>query len=216
MPCDAISNGQCVDFAGKKGLGILKSRKVEPLSLKALIGQCAATQAAEMATKAQVVVAVHPEALEQKNFEELEAKCVRIREAKMIERYKRGEKSLGDELEERKVADLISIGEDNGINWNDEENRIGHALTKMDRSRIICKALSHGGDDDASRAAFQLEVLDQCPCEDVKCLKCRQWWHMSCSKHVGEVKHFKRCVHCQEYKKELKASMKDGDRKSVV
>lgn len=208
------------DFRGKEGLGILKSSQVEPLSLKSLIDHCSALEASKMMAAAPVVVAVHPEPLDHANFVELKADVKKIRDYKMFLKYKRGQKSIGDELEERKVGELLQMGEDLGVDWKEEDEKAEGSLTKIQRSRIICRAIVKDGSDteQTDRATYQLEVLDKCPCGEpdgeeqmIKCIKCRQWWHIGCSQHEGDVKHFMECPDCKHYKQELKEARDAGE-----
>jgi hypothetical protein len=92
----------------------------------------------------------------------------------------------------------------------------GVATTKEWMRRVILEKMSESGDEDAQ---YQLEVLDCCPCDgagndndngSIMCPKCRQWWHLVCSRHVGNAKNFKQCPNCDDLESAIKQRKRDG------
>lgn len=97
------------ELGGEKGLRIQVSDRLEPVSLTALRDKCSAVSAARLLGSTEIVLTVHPDQLDEADFNALKSRVETIRAVRMeqLKKGDRGQPTLGDRLLLLKASDMF-------------------------------------------------------------------------------------------------------------
>ncbi len=204
---------------GKEGLKLASSSELDTFSRDWIRDNLNWIELSKFYQTSPVRLIVHPNPLEERTLADVLERLEHLRYLRLFGKKSRGVPTLGDRLSGAKKEYLREEMLRSGIDIDGalrEAEDSGIATTKEWMRHVILEKMSDMGDDDA---LYQLEVLDCCPCDgagddsdnkSIMCPKCRQWWHLVCSRHVGKAKNFKQCPKCDELESAIKQRKRDG------